>query len=84
MAVYEYWLAKRKRRGKPILRRLCAPTPIADSNPYNVFRWGQGIWVGISSRSGRWELVRKVLGSAVRKLQPLQLLVALQKCMPSL
>lgn len=40
VAVYDYWLAKRRRLGKPIMRRLQAPTPIADSNPYNVFRWG--------------------------------------------
>lgn len=38
VAVYEYWLQKRKKRGKPILRRLQAPTPPNDSNPYNVFR----------------------------------------------
>ena len=39
-AVYKYWLAKRKRRGKPLLRRLQAPTASNDSNPHNVFRWG--------------------------------------------
>lgn len=38
VAVYDYWLAKRRQRGKPLLRRLHAPTPITDSNPYNVFR----------------------------------------------
>jgi enhancer of polycomb-like protein len=37
-AVYGYWLAKRKRRGRPIIRRLQAPTPISDQDPYHVFR----------------------------------------------
>jgi hypothetical protein len=40
--VYQYWLAKRKKWGKPLLRRLQAPTPANDSNPHRVFRWGQG------------------------------------------
>ncbi len=55
VAVYEYWLGKRKRRGRPVLRRLLAPTPVSDSNPYNVFRWVRvcsiacqgAIWTGI-------------------------------------
>lgn len=37
-AVYDYWLAKRQRRGQPLLRRLQAATPPNDNNPYNVFR----------------------------------------------
>ena len=37
-AVYDYWLAKRRRGNRPLLRRLQAPTPINDNNPYNVFR----------------------------------------------
>eukprot|EP00195_Chlamydomonas_chlamydogama_P006076 CAMPEP_0202910272 /NCGR_PEP_ID=MMETSP1392-20130828/51605_1 /ASSEMBLY_ACC=CAM_ASM_000868 /TAXON_ID=225041 /ORGANISM="Chlamydomonas chlamydogama, Strain SAG 11-48b" /LENGTH=482 /DNA_ID=CAMNT_0049600335 /DNA_START=92 /DNA_END=1536 /DNA_ORIENTATION=+ len=37
-AVYDYWLNKRKRSGKPFMRRLQAPTPATDTNPYNVFR----------------------------------------------
>ena len=37
-AVYEYWKAKRRRLGKPMLRKLQAPTAIADTNPFNVFR----------------------------------------------
>ena len=37
-AVYDYWKAKRLRRGKPLLRRLQAPTASSDSNPFNVFR----------------------------------------------
>lgn len=41
-AVYAYWLAKRQRWGKPILRRLQAPTNPQDGNPFNVFRWGAG------------------------------------------
>jgi hypothetical protein len=36
--VYEYWAAKRRRWGKPILRRLQAPTSASDTNPFNVFR----------------------------------------------
>jgi hypothetical protein len=36
--VYNYWAAKRKRWGKPILRRLQAPTLASDTNPYNTFR----------------------------------------------
>jgi enhancer of polycomb-like protein len=37
-AVYEYWLTKRKRHGKPALRRLCAPPATNDNNPHSVFR----------------------------------------------
>ena len=37
--VYGYWAAKRKRWGKPILRRLQAPTIASDTNPYNTFRY---------------------------------------------
>jgi len=37
-AVYEYWLEKRKRWNKPIVRRLQVPPQVADQNPYNVFR----------------------------------------------
>lgn len=36
--VYTYWAAKRKKWGKPILRRLQAPTLASDTNPYNTFR----------------------------------------------
>jgi hypothetical protein len=36
--VYGYWASKRKRWGKPILRRLQAPTLPNDTNPYNTFR----------------------------------------------
>lgn len=38
VAVYDYWLAKRKRLERPLLRRLQAPTPIGDNDPYHVFR----------------------------------------------
>ncbi len=37
-AVYSYWREKRVSRGRPLLRRLQAPTPQSDSNPFNVFR----------------------------------------------
>jgi len=37
-AVHEYWVAKRARAGRPLLRRLRAPTAAADTNPYHVFR----------------------------------------------
>lgn len=37
-AVYNYWREKRVSWGKPLLRRLQAPTAISDSNPFNVFR----------------------------------------------
>lgn len=36
--VYNYWLQRRKALGRPLMRRLQAPTPINDQNPYNVFR----------------------------------------------
>ncbi|KAL6785691.1 hypothetical protein ACKKBF_B01255 [Auxenochlorella protothecoides x Auxenochlorella symbiontica] len=36
--VYDYWLEKRRRLGRPMLRRLQALTPPNDNNPYNVFR----------------------------------------------
>lgn len=37
--VYEYWAAKRVRMGRPMLRRLIAPTSASDANPLTVFRW---------------------------------------------
>lgn len=37
--VYDYWMAKRLRLDRPLLRRLQAPTPINDQNPYRVFRY---------------------------------------------
>lgn len=37
-AVYEYWVDKRCRKGKPLLRRFQIPPPVSDTNPYNVFR----------------------------------------------
>ena len=36
--VYEYWKEKRKVQLKPSLRRLQAPTPESDNNPFLVFR----------------------------------------------
>ena len=36
--VYDHWRRKRSRRGRPLLRRLAAPTPAADTNPFHVFR----------------------------------------------
>ncbi|CEG00330.1 Enhancer of polycomb-like, N-terminal [Ostreococcus tauri] len=37
-AVYEYWVDKRKRLKRPILRRLQPPPAPNDPNPFNVFR----------------------------------------------
>ncbi len=37
-ALYGYWRAKRERTGKPLIRRLQAPTSASDQNPYGVFR----------------------------------------------
>ena len=37
-AVYEYWVDKRKRLKRPILRRLQPPPAPNDLNPFNVFR----------------------------------------------
>ena len=37
-AVYSYWAEKRKRTGKPFIRRLWAPTSSSDQNPFSVFR----------------------------------------------
>ena len=37
-AVYSYWAGKRKRTGKPFIRRLWAPTSSSDQNPFSVFR----------------------------------------------
>jgi len=36
--IYDHWRRKRSRRGRPLLRRLAAPTPAADTNPFHVFR----------------------------------------------
>ena len=45
--VYAYWLQRRKAQQRPLLRRLMAPTPINDQNPYNVFRCGGAMLVPI-------------------------------------
>lgn len=37
--VFNYWVEKRKRAGKPFIRRLWAPTSASDQNPFGVFRW---------------------------------------------
>lgn len=37
-AVYNYWAEKRKRAGRPFIRRLWAPTSASDQNPFGVFR----------------------------------------------
>lgn len=36
--VYRYWISKRVRLRKPLLRRLWPPTAPTDTNPHNVFR----------------------------------------------
>lgn len=36
--VYDHWRRKRSRAGRPLLRRLRAPTAPADTNPFHVFR----------------------------------------------
>ncbi|GAX80451.1 hypothetical protein CEUSTIGMA_g7890.t1 [Chlamydomonas eustigma] len=36
--VYQYWLSKRKRYSRPLLRRLQVPTSLLDVNPLNTFR----------------------------------------------
>lgn len=36
--VYEYWLEKRNTWKQPLLRRLQAPTPLNNQDPYRVFR----------------------------------------------
>ena len=38
VSVYEYWLRKRAKLGCPLLRRLQAPTPPNNTDPYKVFR----------------------------------------------
>jgi enhancer of polycomb-like protein len=38
LRVFEFWKEKRKTLQKPMLRRLQAPTPECDANPYLVFR----------------------------------------------
>jgi enhancer of polycomb-like protein len=37
-SVYEYWKKKRASLGRPLLRRLQAPTPLNNTDPYKVFR----------------------------------------------
>lgn len=37
-AVYEFWLQKRAKLCRPLLRRLQAPTAVNNSDPYKVFR----------------------------------------------
>mmetsp|Transcript_118 Transcript_118/g.896 ORF Transcript_118/g.896 Transcript_118/m.896 type:complete len:481 (-) Transcript_118:584-2026(-) len=38
VAVYEYWVEKRKQKERPLMRRFQPPPPVTDSNPYTVFR----------------------------------------------
>lgn len=38
VAVYEYWLAKRAKLGRPLLRKLQAPTALNNQDPFKVFR----------------------------------------------
>lgn len=37
-AVYEYWKSKRASLGRPLLRKLQAPTPLNNTDPHRVFR----------------------------------------------
>lgn len=37
-AVYQYWVDKRARRNRPLMRVFQMPPPGTDTNPYNVFR----------------------------------------------
>eukprot|EP00899_Mesostigma_viride_P025452 jgi/Mesvir1/6091/Mv00807-RA.1 len=37
-AVYDYWIERRNKAGKPLLRRLQPPPAVTDPNPFNVFR----------------------------------------------
>lgn len=37
-AVYEYWKKKRASLGRPLLRKLQAPTPLNNTDPHRVFR----------------------------------------------
>eukprot|EP00894_Picocystis_sp_ML_P002492 jgi/Pico_ML_1/53009/g3631.t1 len=38
VAVYDYWVEKRKRKERPLMRRFQPPPPVTDANPYTVFR----------------------------------------------
>mmetsp|Transcript_22142 Transcript_22142/g.48595 ORF Transcript_22142/g.48595 Transcript_22142/m.48595 type:complete len:454 (-) Transcript_22142:10-1371(-) len=37
-AVYQYWVSKRAKWGKPLMRPYQMPPPVTDTNPFNVFR----------------------------------------------
>jgi len=37
-AVFKYWVAKRTKRQKPLMRAHQMPPPVTDTNPFNVFR----------------------------------------------
>jgi hypothetical protein len=37
-SVYDYWLEKRNMLKQPLLRRLQAPTPLNNGDPFRVFR----------------------------------------------
>lgn len=37
-AVYEYWVEKRGRKERPLMRKFQPPPPVTDANPYTVFR----------------------------------------------
>lgn len=50
--VYAYWVERRKQLGRPLMRRLMAPTPVNDQNPYNVFRWVGGWGLVLGGLSG--------------------------------
>ena len=60
-AVFQYWKTKRMRQGKPLLRRLQAPTNPSDTNPFNVFRWQSSLWHGQSHEHPRGLVLRRIL-----------------------
>ena len=46
--VYEYWLLKRRRHGRPLVRSLQIPTSLDNQDPLLTFRWGYGEVFGSS------------------------------------
>lgn len=53
-ALYGYWRAKRERTGKPLIRRLQAPTSASDQNPYGVFRRAPVLALGACGGAVGW------------------------------
>ena len=52
--VYEYWLLKRRRHGRPLVRSLQIPTSLDNQDPLLTFRWGYWELLGVTGWFSPW------------------------------